>query len=154
MKQALERFGCIISVNTAVLAVMLASGVFALGCKKSGDNAPAATETNLEYSYAYDKREVFIDDASADFKELDQGLNKLSNSVTAAGKSVMAATQPKIDDLCKQRLALANKLDALKNAKEADWNELKADYQKAKSQMTTSLRESWKLVQTNTNTGS
>jgi hypothetical protein len=132
-----------------LFTLMLATGGFALGCKKSADNATAASQTNMIYNYTYDKREVFIDDASADLKDLDQGISDLSDKVTMAGKSVMAAAQPRIEDLHKQQAALSKELDALKNAKEADWNQLKADYQKEESQIKVSLQESLKLVQTN-----
>jgi uncharacterized protein YdcH (DUF465 family) len=98
----------------------------------------------------YDKREVFIADAKADLTELDQRINELSEKVTTASAAVKAAAQPKIDELRKQRVTLDQKLETLKSAKEADWNVLKADYQKADSQMKLSLHESWKWVQDNT----
>jgi uncharacterized protein YdcH (DUF465 family) len=98
----------------------------------------------------YDKREVFIADAKADLTELDQRINELSGKVTTASAAVKAAAQPKIDELRKQRVTLDQKLETLKSAKEADWNVLKADYQKADSQMKLSLHESWKWVQDNT----
>src|SRR5215469_7068542 len=112
-------------------AVILATGMFALGCKKSGENATRPTQSNLEYNYTYDKREVFLDDARADLTELAQRINELSEKVTTAGAAVKVAAQSKINDLRKQRVALAGKLETLKNANEVDWNQLKADYQKA-----------------------
>lgn len=133
-------------------AVIFATGLFALGCKKSEANATGPVQTNMEFNYTYDKREVFIDDASIDMAELDQKINELSEKVTAAGTTVKAAAQPKIEDLRKLRIALGRKLEKLKGSTEADWNELKADYQKADSQMKVSLHESSKWVQDNTRT--
>ena len=133
-------------------AVILATALFALGCKKSGENAAGPVQTNMEFNYAYDKREVFIDDASADLTELDQKINELSEKVTATGTTVKAAAQPKIEDLRKLRIALGKKLEKLKDSTEDNWNDLKADYQKADSQMKVSLQQSWKWVQDNTRT--
>lgn len=135
-----------------LLAVILATGLFAPGCKKSEANATGPVQSNMEFNYAYDKREVFIDDASADLTELDQKISELSEKVTAAGTTVKAAAQSKIEDLRKLRIALGRKLETLKDSKEADWDELKADYQKADSQMKVSLQQSWKWVQDNTRT--
>jgi hypothetical protein len=132
-----------------LIAVIFAAGVLALGCKKSGENAKESAQTNT-YNYTYDKREVFIDDASADLTELGQRINELSDQTTAASASVKVAAQPKIEDLRKQRVALGKKLDALKASKEANWDELKADYQKTESQMKASLQESWQWVKNNT----
>lgn len=135
-----------------LLVVILATGLFVPGCKKSGENATGSGQTNVEFNYAYDKREVFIDDASADLAALDQKIKELSEKVTTASAAVKVAAQSKIKDLRKQRIALGKKLEAVIDSKEADWNELKADYQKADSQMKVSLRESWKWVQDNTRT--
>ena len=133
-----------------LLVVILAAGMFAPGCKKSGENATGTSQSNLVYNYTFDKKEVFIDDARADLTELDQRINEFSEKVATASATVKAAAQPKIDDLRKQRVALGKKLETLKTAKEVDWNELKADYQKAGSQMRLSLHDSWKWVQDNT----
>lgn len=135
-----------------LLAVILATGMFAPGCKKSGENVTGPVQANVEFNYTYDKREVFIDDASADLAGLDQKISELSEKVTAAGTAVKAAAQPKIEDLRKQRIALGKKLESLIGSKEANWNESKAAYQKADSQMKVSLRESWKWVADNTRT--
>ena len=135
-----------------LIAVMLATGLSAPGCKKSGENATGPVPSNTEFNYTYDKREVFIDDASADLTELEQKIKELSEKVTTASTAVKAAAQTKIEDLRKQRIALGKKLETLKGSEEANWNELKADYQKADSQMKVSLRESWKWIQDNTRT--
>ncbi len=135
-----------------LFTVIFATGLFALGCKKSEENAMGPVQSNTEFNYTYDKRVVFIDDASADLKELDQKISELSEKVKMASTVVKAAAQPKVEDLRKQRIALGKKLDALNSSNEATWNELKADYQKADSQMKVSLQESWKWIQDNIQT--
>lgn len=135
-----------------LFVVVLATGLVAPGCNKSAENARGPVPTKLDYNYPYDKREVFIDDANADLTELDQKIRELAETVTNASTAVKATAQPKIEVLRQQRVALGAKLEVLKDAKETNWNELKADYQKASSQMKASLGESLKWVQDNART--
>jgi hypothetical protein len=135
-----------------LLVVVLATGLFAPGCNKSAENARGSAPSKVDFNYPYDKREVFIDDANADLTELDQKIRELAETVTNASTAVQAAAQPKIEGLRQQRIALGAKLEGLRDSKETNWNELKADYQKASSQMKASLGESLKWVQDNART--
>ena len=132
-----------------LLIIILATGWFTPACHKSDENAGGSVQPKMEFNYPYDKREVFIDDASTDLKELDQKINEMSEAVTNASTAIKTAAQPKIENLRQQRLTLGQKLEALKSSNEADWSKLTGDYQKAASQMKVSLQESLKWVQDN-----
>ena len=136
--------------NAQLLAVILAAGLSASGCHKSSETTNRNVQPASEYNYPYDKRQVFIDDASADLTELDQRINELSTNALAASPTVKATAQSKIEDVRNQRAAMGNKLIALKSATVSNWNELKSDYQDADFHMKVSLRESWQWIKKNT----
>ena len=129
--------------------LLLLAGVFALcalapSCKKSGENAQESVRAHMDYNYPFDnypfdKKDVFTDDASSDLNEFDQGIKDLSQKVATASQSVQTNAAPKIQDLRNQRTALGRKLDDLKNAKAANWNDLKSDYQKSEEAMKASF---------------
>ena len=136
-----------------LIAVIFSMGLSALGCKKSERTGRAVKEpvqSNMAFNYTFDKREVFIADAIADLTEVDQRINELADDATTAGAVIKAAAEPKIEDLRKQRFALENKLNALRSANAANWNELTADYQNAELQMKVSLQKSWQWFKDNT----
>jgi len=118
---------------------MLALSALTPGCKKSGENAQESGRAHMDYNYPFDKKDVFTDDASSDLNEFDQGIKSLSEKAATASQSVQTNAAPRIQDLRNQRAALGRKLDALKNAKPDNWNELKSDYQKSEKEMKASF---------------
>jgi hypothetical protein len=136
--------------NALVLAVIFATGLSVPGCNKSEGTVKQSFQSNAEFNYTYDKREVFIADASADLKELDQKINELSGNAMSASAEVKAVAESKIDNLRKQRVALGKKLNELGSANASNWNKLKADYQKLDFQMKVSLRDSWQWINDHT----
>ena len=118
--------------------------------KKSSGRAQEAVQSHMAFDYAYDKREVFNDDASSDLTEMDTNIQALSQKAAAASDAVKTNAQIKIQTLSAERAALGKKLDALKNAKESDWNDLKSDFQKSEDQMKASLKETWQWLAGNT----
>jgi hypothetical protein len=101
---------------------------------------------HIEYNYTYDKKEVFNDDASSDLAELDKNIKDLSEKAASASDTVKTNAQVKIQKLSDERVALAKKLEALKNANESNWNDLKSDFQKSEYEMKTSLKETWQWL--------
>ena len=126
-----------------LVIVVLAIGMAALLYLKSGMPARETVPPHVEYNYTYDKKEVFDDDASSDLVEMDKNIKELSEKVATASDAVKADAQSKIQKLSAERTALGNKLDALKSAKESNWNDLKSDFQKSEYEMKTSLKETW-----------
>ena len=134
--------------KTLLLIVLLAIGTAVFFYKKSGGDLTTqqVVRSHMDYNYPYDKKDVFNDDASADLAELDQRINDLSVKAAAAGAAVQADAQPKIQKLRNDRAALDKKLDALKNATQANWNDLKTDYQKSDQEMKSSLEQTWQWL--------
>ncbi len=114
--------------------------------KKSSEQAQQAVQSHMEFDYTYDKREVFNDDASSDLMEMDTNIQALAQKAASADDAVKTNAQIKIQTLSAERAALGKKLDALKNAKEPNWNDLKADFQKSEDQMKASLKDTWQWL--------
>ena len=132
------------------LIAVLAIGVGIFAYKESEKTTKEAVRSHMDYNYTYDKRDVFNDDANADLNELDQKIKELSDKAATASATVKTNAEPKIQKLRDDRAALGKKLDALKNATEANWNDLKSDYQKSDQEMKTSLKETWQWLTGNT----
>ena len=126
-----------------LLIVVLAIGMAALFYLKPGVPARETVPPHVEYNYTYDKKEVFYDDASSDLAEMNENIKELSAKAATASDAVKADAQSKIQKLSTERVVLGKKLDALKSAKESNWNDLKSDFQKSEYEMKTSLKETW-----------
>lgn len=132
--------------KTPLLLVVFAVSTLAAGCNKSGENAKTSAQVPAEYNYAYDKREVYLTNASADLTALDQKINELAGKAAAAGEAVKTNAQPKLQELRNQRAALNQKLDALKKASEANWNDTKSDYMKSYNEAKNSCQQAWQWL--------
>jgi hypothetical protein len=129
-----------------LLIALLAIGTAVFLYKKSEENSRETVQSHLDYNYTFDKRDVFNDDASADLVELDQRIKELSEKAAMASAAVQAGAQPKIQKLRDDRAALGKKLEALKNATQAGWNDIKSDYQKSDQEMKSSLEQTWQWL--------
>jgi DNA repair exonuclease SbcCD ATPase subunit len=96
--------------------------------------------------YTYDKKDDFVAKASADLSALDQKIQELSDKAATASDSVKNEAQTKLQDLRNQRVELDKKLDAVKNASQADWNELKVGFQTSYDDVKTSLKQTWQWL--------
>lgn len=123
-----------------LLAVLALAALAVMVWKQPVKIPSQPAPTNMEFNYTYDKREVFYEDASADLSEFDQGIKELSGRAAAAGTNVRAHAQVKIQDLRSERTALGQKLDVLRNAREANWNDLKANFQKSEDELKASFK--------------
>jgi hypothetical protein len=122
------------------LVLVLAVGALGVGCKKSEERTAQSVRTHMDYNYTYDKRDVFIEDASEDLGEMDQKITGLSGQAAAAGVLVKVEAQVKIQELRNRRTALGQKLNVLKDATQANWNDRKTDYQNSDAEIKGSLR--------------
>ena len=113
------------------LAFVLAISALTAGCNKSVENRKDSTPAHPEYNYPYDKRDVYIEDANADLAAMDQTIAELTAKSAVARDTIKGDAQNKIHELRNQRVVLETKLEALKQAKAADWNGVKADYMKS-----------------------
>jgi len=116
--------------------------------KKGTTNAWAGIKDSMQTTkdYTYDKKEAFVASASADLDALDQKIKELSDKAATAGDSVKAAAQVKLQGLRDKRAVLNPKLDAVKNATEADWNDAKTAFQDSYADVKNSLKQTWQWL--------
>ncbi|HEY3931161.1 MAG TPA: hypothetical protein VGM58_02205 [Verrucomicrobiae bacterium] len=96
--------------------------------------------------YTYDRKDDFVSSANADLNALDQKLQELSDKAANASDSVKAEAQTKIQDLRTQRAALNTKLDNVKNATEANWDDARNDFNNAYEDLKNSLKQMWQWL--------
>lgn len=124
--------------------LIAALGVAALATvdrERSGGPARQSGSPPGEYNYAFEKRVVFEADAKADFSEFDQGIEELSRLAATTSMQVQDHAHAKIQDLRNERVVLGRKLEALRNAREANWNDLKSDFQNSEDQLKASFKD-------------
>lgn len=119
--------------------------------KEVTTNAAIQTWTDIKSlgsstNYSYDQKDEFVTNAQEDLADLDQKMQSLSNKVASAGDTVKTAAQPKLDSLQSQRAQLDQKLDAVKNATQDNWNAAKSDFASSYDQVKASVKEAWQWV--------
>jgi hypothetical protein len=108
------------------------------------DNLEESLQSAMDDSY--DKKADFVALARTNLDSIDEKIKALSDKAATAGDSVKTDAQTKIQSLRDQRAALNQKLDALSNATEANWNDVKSDFQQACNQVKTSCKETWQWL--------
>jgi hypothetical protein len=108
------------------------------------DNLKESLQSGMDYGY--DKKADFVALARTSLDSIDEKIKALSDKAATASDSVKAKAQTKIQSLRDQRTALNQKLDALTNATEANWNDVKSDFQQAYNQAKTSCKETWQWL--------
>jgi tryptophan 2,3-dioxygenase len=96
--------------------------------------------------YTYDKKEAFVANATAELNALDEKTKELSDKVATASDSIKADAQAKLQELRDKRAVLGQKFDGVKNATEANWNEVKAGFQNAYNDTKDSLKQAWQWL--------
>jgi hypothetical protein len=117
--------------------------------KAGTTNAWADLQDSMQATkdYSYDKKDAFVASASADLNTLDQKINELADKSATASDSVKADAQTKLQELRDKRGVLDKKLDNVKNATEADWNDVKAGFQNSYDDVKGSLKQDWQLLE-------
>lgn len=129
--------------KTASHLAVLAASILIVGCNRPGENAQKSAPVPLEYNYAFDKKEVYVADASNDLAALDRKLDELSDQAAAAGGALKTNAQIKIQALRNQRAGLDQKLLTLKQATATNWDEAKSKFMKAYSEAKSSCQQAW-----------
>jgi hypothetical protein len=126
-----------------LLPVIVAASTLLVGCNRLGQNGDQSAQASGEYNYAFDKKEVFVADASNDLAALDQKINELADKAATASESLKTNTQVEIQTLRDQRAGLSKELLALKQATEANWNGKKSDFVKSYNEAKLSCQQAW-----------
>jgi len=116
--------------------------------KEGATNAWAGFKDSMQATkdYAYDNKDAFVAGASADLNTLDQKINELADKSATASDSVKADAETRIQELRDERNALGKKLDSVKSATEADWNDSKTGFQKSYGNVKDSLKQDWQWL--------
>ena len=116
--------------------------------KEGTSNAWADVKESMQPTadYTYDKKDAFVAAAKADLDALDQKIKEFSDKVATASGSVKADAQTKLLELRDKRPVLNQKLDAVKNATEADWNDTKTAFQNSYDDVKNSLKQAWQWL--------
>jgi predicted nucleic acid-binding Zn-ribbon protein len=101
--------------------------------------------------YAYDKKDAFVADAKADLDALDQKIKDWSDKVASSTDSVKADAQAKLQELRDKRSGLDQKLDDIKNATAANWNDAKAGFENAYDDTKNSVKQAWQWLKDKVN---
>jgi hypothetical protein len=116
--------------------------------KEATTNAWADLKDSMQTSkdYTYDKKDAFVAGARADLDALDQKIKELSAKADTTGDSVKADAQIKLQELRAKRADLDVKLDAVKNATAADWDDTKVAFQNSYDDAKNSLKQAWQWL--------
>ncbi len=98
------------------------------------------------WDYSYDKKDTFVAAATNDMAALDVKLQQFSDKAAAASDSAKADAQAKLQELRAKSADLDQKLDAVKNSTEANWNEAKTGFQSAYEDTKTSVKQAWQWL--------
>ncbi len=116
--------------------------------KEGATNAWASVKDSMQSTavYTYDKKDAFVAAAGNELNTLDQKITELSDKAASASDSIKADAQTKLQELRDKRATLDKKLDAVKNATEANWNEVKGGFQTAYDDTKDSLKQAWQWL--------
>lgn len=133
-----------------ILPVLAISPLVLLaGCNRPGKDGEKSASPPMEYNYAYDKKEVFLADASNDLAALNQKINELSDRAATAAEAFKTNAQPKLQALRNQRVTLMKQLVVLKDATETNWNGAKSSYMRSYDEATISCVRAWQWLTNN-----
>lgn len=134
------------SKTTFLFLVVVVTSTLLVGCNGSADKGNQSAKGSREYNYAYDKKEVFVADASNDLAALDQKISELADKAAAASDDFKTNTQVEIQTLWNQRATLNQRLAALQNATAANWEDAKADFKNDYDHAETSCQQAWQWI--------
>jgi hypothetical protein len=96
--------------------------------------------------YTYDKKDAFVANANAELAALDQKTKELTDKAATASDSIKTDVQTKLQELSEKRAVLDKKFDAVKNATEANWNDVKTRFQSAYDDTKESVKQAWQWL--------
>lgn len=96
--------------------------------------------------YTYDKKDEFVAKATADLDALDQKIKELSGRAARVADSAKDDAQVKLQDVRNKRDALDQKLNNVKAATEADWNDAKTAFKDAYDEVQNSIKQTWQWL--------
>ena len=137
------------STNSSVTqqASEMASNAWAK-TKEATTNAWEDVKDSLSsaWGYSYDQKDAFVADATNDLASLDQKIQEFSDKAATASDSAKADAQAKVQELRAKRAELDQKLDAVRNSTEANWNDVKTGFQASYQDAKDSVKQAWQWL--------
>jgi predicted small secreted protein len=93
--------------------------------------------------YTYDKKDEFVSKANTDMAALDQKINDWSDQAAIGTEAMKTNAQAKLKALDAKRAELGQKLEAVKNSTETNWNEAKISFKNSYEDVKNSLKNMW-----------
>jgi len=103
-------------------------------------------KTGSTGDYTYAKKDEFVTQATADVNALDQKIRELSDQAAKANESAKDDARTKLQDVHNKREALDQKLNNVKTATEADWNNAKAAFRNSDEEVQNSIKQTWQWL--------
>ena len=128
--------------NLLTIAV-LALTAFALGCDREPTTSQQFDKVQAEAKhasqdmkdYAYAQKGEFVTNMQAQLAEINRDLDQLAAKVDRANAAAKADAAPRLQALRDQVAKLNTQLDAVKNASESTWGEVKDGFKKGYSEL-------------------
>jgi len=96
--------------------------------------------------YTYSQKDAFVAKSQEELDALDQNIKQLSDKVAGASTATKADGQAKLQNLRDKRAVLDKKLDEVKNATEATWNDVKKGFENSYDDLKNSLKQTWQSM--------
>jgi hypothetical protein len=116
--------------------------------KTSTTQAWASVKNSMQSAtdYTYSQKDVFVAKMQGKLDVLDQNIKQLSNKVAGASTATKADAQAKLKNLRDKRAVLDKKLDEVKNATKATWNDVKNGFENSYDDLKNSLKQTWQWM--------
>ena len=129
--------------NKLIVITLFSAAMFTLGCTKdkktSTDSIISNTGTNQTalslQDYTFAQKAQFINAVQMQLTVINQDLDKLASQVAKSAETVQAQANPELQTLRDQAAQLNNQLEALNEATEPTWNQVKTRFNKADEAM-------------------
>jgi hypothetical protein len=116
--------------------------------KTSTTQAWASVKNSMQSAtdYTYDKKNEFVASAQTDLNALDKKIKNFSDKAANTTGSTKADAQAKLQNLREKRAVLNKKLDDVKKATAAGWNDAKTAFKNSYADTKNSLNEAWQWL--------
>lgn len=141
-------------MKTKILALLTLGSALFVGCDKPDTSVPPATvgaarsvsSTSEMKDYTFAQRAEFATTMQAERAEILRELDSLEARIANSSDAVKAEAKPRLQALREQETKLGTHLDAVKDATEATWDNVKIGSREAYAQMKESFTQARQWV--------
>jgi len=138
--------------HSQLAVVFLAITAFAVGCKPSTEQSAAESQKTTSQQldkvkqdtkeaaqemkdYSYAQKAEFVTSMEAELAAINRELDQLAVRIEKSNAAAKAEATPKLQALRAQTAGLNTQLDAVKNATESTWDDVKAGVKKGYAEL-------------------